>query len=430
MMRLLKWIAFTAALALVATGAAIAWGFGVGKTEEVAADFSASRIVLKESSCTGSDGNQYRSAHESYKGTITGDSRLTGTILLRLKVKEDVRAGLGTASGRMWILSGDGGDPIAWASVTAVKAKGVLNGMFIGHVRSWRTLERFRNERHEKNGKKYLRGALLVANFTAAYDTAGALKGAVGSDSVAPTNTAFISYRGNAECSRWKKGHDEGDVEQTGKLEVKKVVASADDSGKFNLVIDEKTEAANVGNGGSTGEKTVRAGGHLIGETAGTETDLADYASSTECKDANGVGEVVAAGNRRGLKVYVAKDADVVCTITNTHQAGTGKLEVRKVVPQVGDLGRFSLKIDGTVEASNIGTGGSTGEATVSSGEHTISEEEVGETDLDSYRSNIECRDENGTGDKVAFGDGTSLKVNVSKNADVVCVITNSRTSD
>lgn len=425
MMRLLKWIAFTAALALVATGAAIAWGFGVGKTEQVAADFSATRVVLKERSCTGTDGHQYRSAHESYKGTITGDSRLTGTILLRLNVKEDVTAGLGTASGRLWILAGE--DKIAWASVVAVKANGVLNGMILGHVHSWRTLERFRNERHEK---KYFRGAQLIANFTAAYDAAGALKGAVGSDSVAPTNTAVISYRGNAECSRWKKGYDEGEVEQTGKLEVKKVVASADDPGKFNLVIDEKTEAANVGNGGTTGEKTVRAGGHLIGETAGTETDLADYASSIECKEANGAGDVVAAGNRTGLKVYVAKDADVVCTITNTREAGTGKLEVRKVVPQVGDLGRFSLKIDGTVEAAYVGNGGSTGEETVSSGEHTISEEEVGETDLDTYTSSIECRDENGTGDKVAFGNGTSLKVNVSKNADVVCVITNSRKSD
>jgi prealbumin domain-containing protein len=422
---LLKWIAFTAALALVATGAAIAWGFGVGKTEQVGADFSATRVVLKERSCTGTDGHQYRSAHESYTGTITGDRRLTGTILLRLNVKEDVTAGLGTASGRLWILAGE--DKIAWASVVAVKANGVLNGMILGHVRSWRTLERFRNERHEK---KYFRGAQLVANFTAAYDAAGALKGTLGSDSVAPTNTAVISYRGDAECSRWRKGHDEGEIEQTGKLEVKKVVASPDDSGKFNLVIDEKTEAANAGNGGTTGEKTVKAGGHLIGETAGTETDLADYASSIECKDANGGGDVVAAGNRTGLKVYVAKDADVVCTITNTRQAGTGKLEVRKVVPQVGDLGRFSLKIDGTVEASNIGTGGSTGEESVSSGEHTVSEEEVGETDLDSYRSSIECRDENGTGDKVAFGDGTSLKVNVSKNADVVCVITNSRKSD
>src|SRR3990172_7752149 len=245
-MRLLKWIAFTAALALVTTGAAIAWGFGVGKTEQVAADFSASRVVLKERSCTGSDGHQYRSAHESYKGTITGDSRLTGTILLRLKVKEDVTAGLGTASGRMWILSGDG-DPIAWASVTAVKAKGVLNGMFLGHVRSLRTPERYRNERHEK----YFRGAVLIANFTAAYDAAGALKGAVGSDSVAPTNTAVISYRGDAECSSWQKGHDAAAVEETGKLEVRKVVDTADDAGKFNLVIDEKTEAANVGNGGT-----------------------------------------------------------------------------------------------------------------------------------------------------------------------------------
>ena len=426
MMRLLKWIAFTAALALVTTGAAIAWGFGVGKTEQVAADFSASRVVLKERSCTGGDGHQYRSAHESYKGTITGDSRLTGTFLLRLNVKEDVTAGLGTASGRMWILSGDD-DPIAWASVTAVKVNGVLNGMFLGHVRSWRTLERFRNERHEK---KYFRGGVLVANFTAVYDAAGALKGAVGNDSVAPANTAVISYRGSADCSRWKNGHDEGAVDEAGKLEVRKVVDSADDPGKFNLVIDEKTEAANVGNGGTTGEKTVRVGGHLIGETAGTETDLADYASSIECKEANGGGDVVAAGNRTGLKVYVAKDADVVCTITNTRQAGTGKLEVRKVVPQVGDVGRFSLKIDGTVEASNIGNGGSTGEETVSSGEHTISEEEVGETDLETYSSSIECRDDNGTGDKVAFGDGTSLKVNVSKNADVVCVITNSRKSD
>jgi hypothetical protein len=270
---------------------------------------------------------------------------------------------------------------------------------------------------------------VLVANFSAAYDATGALKGAVGSDSVPPANTAVISYRGTADCSRLK-GRDEGNVEATGKLEVRKVLAPSDDSGKFNLVIDDKTEAANVGNGGTTGEKTVQAGGHLVVETAGVGTDLADYASTIECKDENGGGDVVAAGNRTGIKVHVAKDADVVCTVTNSRQTGSAKLEVRKVVPQSGDSGRFSLKIDGVVEAANVGDGGSTGEETVSSGEHTISEEEVGETDLNNYRSSIECRDDNGTGDTVASDDGTSLKVNVPKNADVVCVITNSRKSD
>ena len=39
----------------------------------------------------------------------------------------------------------------------------------------------------------------------------------------------------------------------------------------------------------------MNTGNHTVGETAGTDTDLADYQKSIECKADNGTGAVVAA---------------------------------------------------------------------------------------------------------------------------------------
>src|SRR5204863_1968134 len=66
---------------------------------------------------------------------------------------------------------------------------------------------------------------------------------------------------------------------ETGKLEVVKDLIPSTDPGKFNLQIDGATDpdAANIGDGGSTGETTLNTGTHTVGETAGTSTSLADY---------------------------------------------------------------------------------------------------------------------------------------------------------
>ena len=77
--------------------------------------------------------------------------------------------------------------------------------------------------------------------------------------------------------------------------------ARARDAGLFNLQIDGTTDAdaTDVGDGGSTGEETLNTGDHTVGETAGTDTDLTDYAKSIDCKDDNGTGATVAIHDRR-----------------------------------------------------------------------------------------------------------------------------------
>jgi hypothetical protein len=69
-------------------------------------------------------------------------------------------------------------------------------------------------------------------------------------------------------------------------LRVVKRVIPATDPGRFNITVDGAVRAANVRNGGSTGLLTLTAGSHRVGETAGTNTDLDDYATtfSGDCR--------------------------------------------------------------------------------------------------------------------------------------------------
>ena len=106
---------------------------------------------------------------------------------------------------------------------------------------------------------------------------------------------------------------------QTGKLEVKKALSPTTDPGLFDLLINNVVEADNVGHNGSTGEETLNTGTHTVGEAAGTGTSLANYASTIECRSANGTGAVVASGSGAGpLNVSVTNGSDIVCVITNT----------------------------------------------------------------------------------------------------------------
>ncbi len=106
----------------------------------------------------------------------------------------------------------------------------------------------------------------------------------------------------------------------TGSLEVVKVLEPAGNQGKFNLNVDGgANEATNVGNGGTTGKLTLPTGVHTVAESAGTATTLTDYTASIVCKDGGGSGTTIASGSGPGpLSVTLAKDADVLCTITNT----------------------------------------------------------------------------------------------------------------
>ena len=168
----------------------------------------------------------------------------------------------------------------------------------------------------------------------------------------------------------------------TGRLEVVKDLIPEADTGLFNLQINGTTLAANVGDGGTTGEEIYQVSNNgtlfTVGETAGTATDLSDYAAAIVCKDGNGLGTTVASSANSGpLNVTLNEDDDIVCTITNTLQNGT--IVVHKDVQ--GPVGEnivdtsqnFTVQLDGA-NGQTVTDGGTVTYLDVSSGSHTITE--------------------------------------------------------
>lgn len=210
--------------------------------------------------------------------------------------------------------------------------------------------------------------------------------------------------------------------DNSARIEVKKVIDPATDPGLFNLKIGTTTYATNVGNGGSTGEIILTSGSITVSETAGTNTNLANYTTTVSCRDANGTGAVVGSGSPTGATTrqlsFTAADAsDIVCIFTNTRQAGT--IQVIKNVDNNGDgvidqtgATDWSWNING---AGNYVTG-STQSANV--GSHTVSE--VQKTGY--HVTSSSC-----TGETAPTTATTSLSVTVSNNENVVCTFTNTR---
>jgi Prealbumin-like fold domain len=196
---------------------------------------------------------------------------------------------------------------------------------------------------------------------------------------------------------------------------VKKVVAPAGDWGKFNLRVDGQVKAANVGDGGNTGDVTVDSGSHSVDETAGTATNLSDYSQSTSCVDTAHGGPADTDGT-----VQVDKGDRWVCTITNTRKTGT--IKVTKVLSPASDAGKFNLLIDGQAKASNVGDGGTTGVQTVLPGAHGVAETAGTGTNLADYSSSLACKD-TAHGNAVD-NDGT---LQVSYGDAWECVFTNTR---
>jgi hypothetical protein len=132
------------------------------------------------------------------------------------------------------------------------------------------------------------------------------------------------------------------------------------DSGLFNLQIDGSTEAADVGAGGTTGPKKMTIATHTASETAGTDTDLADYATAIggDCDPTDG-------------SIDLKAGDDKTCTVTNLRKP---KLTVCKELVPGTDPGKFNLLIDGVEKATNVGDGGCTGAVVVDIGTHTVGE--------------------------------------------------------
>lgn len=165
-------------------------------------------------------------------------------------------------------------------------------------------------------------------------------------------------------------------AKDTGTITINKVVVPSNDAGKFNLQIDGSTAGtgANVGHGGTTGAITVTTGSHTVGETAGTNTVLGNYTTSIVCDTQQGSGT--------SLQVSVTKGQNLVCTITNT--LNKGSIKVNKL---------YDADANGTYESVNPaaftwsldGAGTNTMGSTVSNitpGSHTVNENNVADTHL------------------------------------------------
>ena len=143
--------------------------------------------------------------------------------------------------------------------------------------------------------------------------------------------------------------------DNSARIEVRKVVDPATDSGLFNLKIGATTYASNVGNGGTTGEQVLKSGSITVSETAGTNTTLTSYTTNVVCRDGNGSGNIVAESSPTGSTsrqlTFTAPDAsDIVCVFTNIRQTGTVTLVKVVTNNNGGTLGAndFGLTIGGT----------------------------------------------------------------------------------
>ncbi len=218
---------------------------------------------------------------------------------------------------------------------------------------------------------------------------------------------------------------------KTGTIELRKELSPTNDPGKFDLkiehgqtTVDTKDDA---GHNDTTGANTVNTGTYHVSESAGTSTDLDDYNAALECEDENGP------VSSTGGDVAVGDGQDVVCTFTNTRKTGT--IEVKKALSPTNDPGRFNLQIDGGTQKSNAGDGDTTGEKTVNTGNHTVSEAQGSNGSLSDYQKSIVCtdtseREQQQQSQQVAATSGDSagpLTVPVTEGADIVCTITNVR---
>jgi len=114
-----------------------------------------------------------------------------------------------------------------------------------------------------------------------------------------------------------------------------------------------------------------------------------------------------------------------------------GKIEVVKHLVPSTDAGLFNLSSDGpdandTTTVTNVGNNGTTGEVVVKAGTVVVKETAGTNTQLGSYNTSIVCKDLNGTGTTVGQSSPTGassrqLSFALADQADVVCVITNTR---
>jgi hypothetical protein len=211
-MRMKRFIgsALVAVLVLALAGIAVATGSKKqAATEPAAAEFTAAPVAdkTKTRTCTGVDG-QYNITHGTYKGTSTGDPRLTGDIVIKTKSIVNLDNGLGVTQGSVWLSKPAATTPKsrhgkkhryqAVAKLQAVNTeRGKLDGFLSGVAKN-----------ADGKGK-----VALAANFSATFNADGtSLTGQLGGDApVAPTNSAVFYGRPCApEPKNTQQGDDDG----------------------------------------------------------------------------------------------------------------------------------------------------------------------------------------------------------------------------
>jgi len=129
------------------------------------------------------------------------------------------------------------------------------------------------------------------------------------------------------------------------KLTVIKTTDPANDTGKFNLSINDTEYATDVGNNGTTNAQYANIGANTFAEAAGTGTNLSDYASVVSGTDCGGT---ATAGT-----INLAAGDDKTCTITNTRK---GSITIEKVTVGGADSFIFTGDVAGTLSNNETAT--------------------------------------------------------------------------
>jgi hypothetical protein len=173
-------------------------------------------------------------------------------------------------------------------------------------------------------------------------------------------------------------------------LTVVKMLLPGDDTGLFNLQIDGVTQAADVGDNGTTGAVAVNAGAHTIGESAGTGISLSDYVT-TISGDCNPDGTV-----------SLALAENKTCTITNVRR---GSIVIVKNT--FGGDGTFDFTSN-TLGDFNLTTAGNTA-LTTFSGLDPASTYDVAETVPVGWELNSATCDNGETVDNIDLEPGETV---------------------
>ena len=193
--------------------------------------------------------------------------------------------------------------------------------------------------------------------------------------------------------------------DQPATLTVEKVVSGGDlDCEEFSFKVNDGVAASFDED--CSNELTVDAGDYTVVEPSVdgyTTTYANDLNDNLDCDD-----------------LSLGNGESATCTITNTRD--TGDLTIIKVLDPTDDPGRFDLLVDGLIMEEDAGHLGTTGSMVFDTGTYTVSELAGTGTTLTDYDSSIECLDGE---TEVASSDGTSVLVDVTKDADIVCTITN-----